>query len=151
MKINIHLVREDGLHIEGEDPAGILDVEDHEWSFREPVHYSLDASLLKDALLVTGRLWTAGTVRCSRCARGFQHSLEIREFVSHTPIGHGDIVDLTPEIRETILLEIPQKPLCRDDCKGLCPVCGTDRNKHACNCVQPSTELRWAGLSKLKL
>ena len=51
MKINIHHVPEEGLHIEGEDPATILDVADPEWTFREPVFHSLDATLLNDALL----------------------------------------------------------------------------------------------------
>jgi len=150
MKINIHLVRDDGYHIEGEDPASILDVQDHEWSFREPIFHKLDASLVDGALLVTGRLWTKGRVRCSRCLQEFSHPLEITEFVSHTPIGTADIVDLTPEIRETILLEIPQKPLCKEDCRGLCPVCGADWNQQTCDCSKRSGEIRWAGLDKLE-
>ena len=151
MKINIHHVREDGLHVEGEDHATILDVQDHEWSFTEPVSHSLDATLLNDALLVTGRLWTQGRVRCSRCLQDFSRRLEVVEFVVHHALTGDDIVDLTPEIRESILLEIPQKPLCSEDCKGLCPVCGIDQNKQTCHCDQPPSELRWAGLDKLKL
>ncbi len=151
MKINIHLVPEEGLHIEGDDPASILDVQDHEWTFLRPVFHSLDATLLSDALLVTGRLWTEGTVRCSRCLQEFAQRLEVADFVFHHPLTSRDIVDLTPEIRESILLMIPQKPLCRADCRGLCPVCGIDRNKHTCNCAREETELRWAGLNKLKL
>ncbi len=151
MKINIHHVPEEGRHIDGEDPACILDIEDHEWSFPEAIRYSLDATLLSDALLVTGRVWTCATVRCSRCLREFSQRLEVRQFLAHRPLTNDDIVDLTPEIRESILLEIPQKPLCAEDCKGLCPVCGVDRNKQSCNCAQSTVDLRWAGLDKLKL
>ena len=151
MKINIHHVPEEGLHIEGQNPATILDVADPEWTFHEPVFHSLDATLLNDALLVTGRVWTDGLVRCSRCLQEFVRRLEVLEFVVHRPLTSDDIVDLTPEIRESILLEIPQKPLCRDDCKGLCPVCGIDRNKQTCNCDQSASDLRWSGLDQLRL
>jgi uncharacterized protein len=72
-------------------------------------------------------------------------------FIVHRPLTSDDIVDLTPEIRESILLEIPQKPLCRADCKGLCPVCGIDRNNQICNCAPEAVDLRWSGLDKLKL
>ena len=151
MKINIHHVPEEGLHIDGEDPPSILDVEDHEWTFRGPVFHSLDATLLQDALLVTGRIWTEGHVRCSRCLAEFGKRLTVPQFVVHRPLTSDDIVDLTPEIRESILLEIPQKPLCSDDCKGLCPVCGIDRNKQDCNCETETVDSRWSGLDKLKL
>ncbi|MSR64298.1 MAG: DUF177 domain-containing protein [Verrucomicrobiae bacterium] len=151
MKISIHLVSEEGLHIDGEDPGSILDVQDHEWTFAKPVNHSLDASMLPDALLVTGRVWTDGTVRCSRCLQPFSQRLEVTDFAFHHPITSEDIVDLTPEIRESILLEIPQKPLCRADCKGLCPVCGIDRNKQSCKCARETKSLRWAGLDDLKL
>jgi len=46
----------------------------------------------------------------------------------------GDIIDLTDIIRKSILLCIPMKILCSDDCKGLCPVCGKDLNKGVCGC-----------------
>ena len=151
MKINIHHVPEEGLRIEGDDPPEILDVEDHEWSFEEPVRHRFDATLLNDALLVTGRLWTTGKVRCSRCLNQFAYRLEMTDFVVHYPLTSDDIVDLTPEIRENIILAIPQKPLCREDCKGLCPVCGCDRNERSCNCSRPSPGMRWAGLDNLKL
>ena len=151
MKINIHHEPEEGLHIEGEDPPSILDVEDHEWTFLKPVFHALDATVLNDALLVTGRVWTEGRVRCSRCLAGFGKRIEVGQFVVHKPLTSDDIVDLTPEIRESILLEIPQKPLCRDDCKGLCPVCGIDHNKQTCNCENETIDMRWSGLDKLKL
>lgn len=151
MKINIHLVPEEGQQIDGEDPASILDVQDPGWNFEKPVVHSMFAQLLNDALLVTGRVWTDGKVRCSRCLQEFSRRLEVTDFVFHHPLTSQDIVDLTPEIRESILLEIPQKPLCRADCRGLCPVCGIDLNKQSCNCARDTTSVHWAGLDKLKL
>ena len=54
-------------------------------------------------------------------------------------------VDMAPAVREEWLLAVPSFTLCREDCKGLCPTCGADRNTGACNCA-PVTDPRWAGL-----
>ncbi|MBI2324444.1 MAG: DUF177 domain-containing protein [Chloroflexi bacterium] len=65
-------------------------------------------------------------------------------------IGHDFRIDLTPLIREEVILAMPLKPLCRPDCRGLCPVCGTDLNvsphEH-----EPGTDERWAALKSLRV
>jgi uncharacterized protein len=45
---------------------------------------------------------------------------------------------------------LPMKPLCRDDCRGLCPVCGIDRNRHSCRCTREWEDPRLAALKQLK-
>lgn len=61
-----------------------------------------------------------------------------------------DIADLEPLVREAIMLEIPIAPVCKEDCKGLCPECGIDRNKSNCDCVVDLSDPRWAALDVLK-
>ncbi len=63
----------------------------------------------------------------------------------------GDQIDLAPAIREYLLLELPDDPLCRDDCAGICPVCGTDRNQGSCDCDTTVRDERWAALDDLRL
>lgn len=58
--------------------------------------------------------------------------------------------DITPLIRERLLLAIPMKPLCNPDCKGLCPECGIDLNKDTCNCVKDQIDERWSELKKIR-
>jgi len=58
--------------------------------------------------------------------------------------------DITPLIRERLLLALPMKPLCSPDCKGLCPKCGTDLNKSTCDCVKDQVDERWSELKKLR-
>ena len=53
-----------------------------------------------------------------------------------------------PFIEEQLQLELPMKALCREDCKGLCPQCGADRNAAPCDCAPPS-ESRWQPLRSL--
>jgi uncharacterized protein len=64
------------------------------------------------------------------------------------PIGDDDI-DLGPLVRDAVVLELPMAPLCRDDCAGLCPRCGANRNEGDCGCVAPR-DPRWANLDVLR-
>jgi uncharacterized protein len=68
--------------------------------------------------------------------------------VVHLPPGAREL-DLRPAVREEWLLSVPAYALCREDCKGLCPTCGIDRNTGTCDCV-PSTDARWAGLRDVR-
>jgi len=58
--------------------------------------------------------------------------------------------DLVEAAAEQIYLSLPLKPVCRRDCKGLCPQCGADRNEHACSCDAKATDPRWTPLEQLK-
>lgn len=58
-------------------------------------------------------------------------------------------VDLTPLFRDQVVLAVPFAPLCREDCKGLCPQCGADRNQETCDC-KPPLDPRWAALQNIK-
>ena len=62
----------------------------------------------------------------------------------------GEVVDLEPLFREQFVLAVPYAPLCKEDCKGLCPQCGTDLNTGTCACQKP-IDPRLAGLKGLKL
>jgi uncharacterized protein len=62
----------------------------------------------------------------------------------------GEEVDLAPLLREQIILAVPFAPLCSEDCKGLCPVCGIDLNTATCTCEQKPIDPRWAALRNLK-
>lgn len=62
----------------------------------------------------------------------------------------NDEINLTELVREQILLNLPEKILCREDCKGLCPKCGANRNEKDCSCEQAETDPRWAALKNLK-
>jgi uncharacterized protein len=63
----------------------------------------------------------------------------------------GDQIDLVPAVREAVLLELPDDVLCRDDCAGICPVCGIDRNAGTCDCDTTVRDDRWAALDGLQL
>lgn len=62
----------------------------------------------------------------------------------------GESLETTPIVREQILLELPAKPLCREDCAGLCPTCGADLNLGACGCEARAVDPRWAALEAVR-
>ncbi len=63
----------------------------------------------------------------------------------------GKVIDLDPVVREQLLLALPAYPVCKDDCKGLCPVCGANLNDRECGCDRHVPDPRWAGLRNVKL
>ena len=62
----------------------------------------------------------------------------------------GDAVDLDELVREQIVLALPSRHLCREDCKGLCPKCGADLNAEHCSCDTTEVDPRWAALADWK-
>ncbi|MBW7888864.1 MAG: DUF177 domain-containing protein [Bacteroidetes bacterium] len=61
-----------------------------------------------------------------------------------------NMINIAPEVREYLLLAVPVKVLCREDCKGLCPICGNNLNDAACECENDEIDDRWSVLKKLK-
>jgi uncharacterized protein len=62
----------------------------------------------------------------------------------------GDGVELNDALREYVLLALPMRRLCSETCKGLCPVCGQNRNQQACQCQSEALDDRWAALKQLR-
>ncbi len=63
----------------------------------------------------------------------------------------GKVIDLDPILREQLVLALPGYPVCREGCKGLCPVCGANLNDRECGCDRHVPDPRWAGLKNVKL
>lgn len=115
-------------------------------------------SLAGNALLATGTVespWEGECRRCLKTARG-ELRAEVRELFEERaddediyPL-RGDQVDLEPMARDAVLLELPLAPLCSEECAGLCPTCGADRNERDCGCEPDDTDPRWAALEQLR-
>ena len=123
------------------------------------------------SILARGRLHTEAEITCGRCLNLFTCPLNLdieEEYFPITDVVGGDllpaseepdcftideqhVIDLTEVIRQYALLAIPMKPLCREDCTGLCPDCGQNLNQGTCCCSSRETDPRWSELSKLIL
>lgn len=75
---------------------------------------------------------------------------ELEELDFNTLVVADEALETRPIVLEQLQLNIPMKPLCRTDCKGLCPRCGADRNAGECSCAAAAPDPRWAALGELK-
>ena len=120
-------------------------------------------SVTEDGVVADGKLAALTQLACSRCLKDYWQPLEINftEMFSAHPAEAGKdelgeqklpidgAIDLTPVIRDYATLDIPIRQLCSEDCKGLCPVCGKNRNQEDCGHRQVSIDPRMAELQKL--
>ncbi len=143
---------EDGLQYNGEEPSEILNLDDADaLSVKGPVSYDFKAELVSNELVVIGSLSADVWFKCSRCCEFFGGSginVPFERVVEVSP--NTDVVDLTGDIREAIILAFPTHPICAANCKGLCSQCGTNLNEADCDC-KPVKDGRWGVLDNLKL
>ena len=153
------LVRRPGtqkeVHLVG--PATSMQVVDSRVADGASITADLVLESLTDGIVVTGTVTAPWEGSCRRCLTGVggELAVDVRELYQQKPTAeeafpfHGDRIDLEPMVREAILLELPLAPVCRPDCAGLCPVCGTDRNATDCDHRPDVTDPRWAVLDDL--
>ncbi|HEV2392327.1 MAG TPA: YceD family protein [Verrucomicrobiae bacterium] len=157
--VNLRHLEADDVHIEGELPPEELDIETGDEMIRVtgPLAYDLEAQKFEEGLLLQGQLRLPLECRCVRCLKTFSRPFELLEWVAHLHLQgeeavalQGDYVDLTPRIREDILLEFPQHPLCDPECRGL-PGMAPGAARSPSSAGQASKGLsEWDELNKLK-
>jgi uncharacterized protein len=138
----------------------------------EPLEIHCVLSKIGD--LISAKGWVKGKMRlcCDRCLKNFESCYksffelhyrprpeevledETDEVFSDTAVEtvyyDGDILDIADQIRQTVLLSVPMRALCRDDCRGLCGICGCDLNLESCQCSGPPPDSRWSALKNWK-
>jgi len=107
-----------------------------------PIEGHLLLESVVEGILVSGRLAGTMTLRCARCLTGFEQPfrVEVQELFTNRPDDDAEEYLLDPEtgidpdqmLRDTIGVELPFSPLCRPDCRGLCEICGGNRNLGEC-------------------
>ena len=141
----------------------------HEY-VKAPLQVSLSYYRAGTDIFITGTLDAATTAACSRCAeecelpshRRFRYVLAPRAMGEDKDFAlkaedlefsfyQGEEIDLTPLIREQALLALAERPLCREDCQGLCPHCGANLNQGDCGCSPAGLDPRLSVLRTLKV
>lgn len=125
-------------------------------NFDGPVSIKGKITSLKGLFLFEGIIKGNILAECDRCTKGVLYSFEINaneKFSQHSVeneddlcIFKGDLIDLTNTVTNIILLNIPMKHLCGEECKGLCTTCGVDWNKTECGCNKENIDPRLEGL-----
>jgi len=163
MKIVIPDIPEEGLFVDFEEKVSI-----EGFTVPSPVKAQLAVNKTVHEVMITGSLVVELEMECSRCLKNILQAQDLPVSVVYHPaeeIGSekhglhddemdtgfytGEELDLDELIREQIMLSAQMKPLCNENCKGLCPKCGIDLNIATCTCVQKEIDPRLEVLKKL--
>lgn len=134
-------------------------------NLHEAVNIQIDLEKRSPHYFLKNRVQVSGRFACDRCTEEFDRTVsgEARAVFSsdkelvamneaddiHYLAPEAKEIDLTAEIRETILLAVPMKMLCAENCRGLCAGCGVNLNTESCRCAPPPADFRWEALCKL--
>jgi len=175
MKILVRDFRDEPLKLQVNAAPGELELADADYTFNTPVTGEVEFHPLADSSKVyaSGHLETTAEAECVRClghvtipiratVRALYENNEELLKPEHGLLGKedesisyfdGEQIDRAPQFREALLLELPSLPHCSEDCRGLCPKCGVNRNTTPCDC--PTSEAKidaWKdALRKIKL
>lgn len=179
MRIHTDQLKEGPLTLALEEPADRFPVlremvRDGACEFTSPVQTRLRATRIREMVEVEGIVQTAARMTCGRCLESFIGPL-VSEFALTYSGGRagapgdvepaekeldageagliyfrGEEIDLTEGIQEQVILAFPLRPLCREDCQGLCARCGADLNLGGCQCPPTPPEGPFAALGRLK-
>jgi len=151
-------------------PASALDTREDEFDVVEPIRLELEVQKAGgDRFRLVGRARTTLEVACSRCLEPFRVPVDVPFDLSYLPqtdnaglpeheikdedlstsFYRGEAIDLGELLREQFYLALPMKPLHDENCRGLCPQCGTNLNRETCNCKPAWEDPRLAGLKAL--
>lgn len=157
-------------HLEFAVDASLLGLDDADFAPTAPVAVRLTVGRTMSMFTVSGRVQTAVAGDCCRCLSPAQakidgdlrfllqrkeasdvetEALEDQDDVDLVDPGTKEI-DLTQRLHDILVLEMPMRLYCRDDCKGLCPQCGQDFNAGTCSCDAEVIDPRWAALAELQ-
>lgn len=151
------------------EEAGRVSMNEEPWTgveldFRENPSFDLTARETGDGVVhVTGTLHAVLELSCRRCLTDVPDEVDLSVDWLYDPGLEGQAedegvfpldrdtgsLDLTPQIREEILLAAPPFPLCTEECEGLCPECGTNLNEGSCDCTREEIDPRWEKLRQL--
>ncbi len=150
VKIHLRQIPADGLHLEGEEDCLIPQLDPKEARCAGPLRYTLDLGISEGALWANGELVQPVELHCVRCLEAFPFDITVKDFTIHTELTGPEEVDLTPFLREDILLNLPAYPHCDREGGRICPVPETTKKSDE-NDVLEARPPDWSALDRLKL
>ncbi len=170
MRIEVDRIEEPGGKFAQAYEADSLPLDDQDVRLTAPAEVRGRISRSGKEVELRGHLDSRAEAPCSRClkpvelpihaefAERFVPAVSWREEEQHElqeedlnlAVFDGEAIEIDDLVREEILLAIPAQVLCSDDCKGLCPDCGIDRNTGSCQCGELHRDERWQKLKNLR-
>jgi uncharacterized protein len=172
LRVDVHVLERQDVVLDREGTPEALGFGLEPGSTRGPLAVHAEISKSGDSCLARG--WVAGilTLTCDLCLKGFESPFksyfeahfrergtvpeeeakeqELTGDEEETVLYDGKFIDLTDEVRQAVVLAVPMRALCREDCRGLCAGCGADLNRESCRCPDPPRDSRWSALRDFK-
>ena len=148
-----------------------LSLDDEQARLKSGAEVAGRASRKRDEVRLLGTIRAGVEVDCDRCLKAVEVPVEVEFETSFLPaasaegatdnvelqaedlavsVFEGEAIDVDEVVREQILLALPTRLLCGEECRGLCPTCGADLNQAHCSCERRETDPRWAALASLR-
>lgn len=169
MKLRVDTIPEEGMDLEGDIGPEQIKLEMPNYRLIKPLHFSGHATKTEEDVYIEGVLRGEVEADCSRCLEPMKLPLDLDLNVMFVPgkkLPEGnngtiepesnlafyldDTIDLLQELRDLLLVNLPIKPICRPDCKGLCALCGKNLNIIGCDCLESTTESPFSKLLEVK-
>jgi uncharacterized protein len=143
---------------------------DERVSLAQPAEVKGTVRRTGEGVFVNGHVETRAQLECDRCLKPLElpvsadfaldyitgavyesgSTAALSEEELSVSVFDGESIDLDEIVKEQVLLAVPARTLCREDCKGFCPDCGIDLNTGQCNCAADEVDPRWAALKSFK-
>jgi len=172
MRIRVQDITEEVKRLAFDEPTAELNLvleqgPTQDYEFVGPAHVTITYYRAGQDIFLSGRVVAQVEGQCARCLEAFRFSFDapfsyvlVPKIAPRVELDtedldlsfyQGDEIDVSPLVREQVLLALPTRPLCNEACQGLCPVCGANRNSAACNCREETGDPRFAILRNLKV
>lgn len=150
MKVHLKQIPPEGLHLEGEDDCLIPDLESEGIRCAGPLQYNIDLGVAEGSLWANGSLKQPVELSCVGCLEIFVHDIKVPAFALHTELHGPETVDLSPFMREDILLNLPAHPRCDREGGRVCKATKPNGTKTVPEERAAKLEHDWGELDKLK-
>jgi uncharacterized metal-binding protein YceD (DUF177 family) len=146
MKVHLKQIPLQGLHLQGEEACPIQELASEEIRSAGPLRYDIDVGVAGGGLWANGSLSQPVELRCVSCLQRFVHEIRVPAFAVHMELQGPEMIDLTPFVREDILLNLPAHPHCDRDGVRVCRAKKISPQKQ-----DAKHKSDWSALDRLKI
>ena len=167
MKIEIRQITDESKDFHFSETAEEMEISAEGIKFPNPIAVDITATLSGDEIICQGEVFTEVEIECSRCLDIFDYEIKADlQFVVQildSPVEaendsdedfeviakSENLLDISQRVRDAMVLTLPLKPLCSEECQGLCSMCGANLNDGECDCTPDKSDERWDALKNL--
>ena len=156
LNVNIMQLDNEGIDFSGTVLPELLNLDkvktiDNELEFNDTIEYDLHISAVSSGVLIAGTISTLVLCNCGRCLEDYSHVIDNLEICQFHEEVTGSMLDLAPQLREDILISLPMKYTCKEDCEGIVVAVQKSKKEQESEKEFKEENDPWQGLDEIKL